>query len=307
MTVDVIILTYKPEQKFLKILEALKTQTLRPGKIIIINTGKQYFEELIPEEEFLDKNDTSVIFHLDEKEFDHGKARNLAVSHVNSDSFVMMTQDAIPADNYLLVNLLKTLADKKIAVSYARQLPNNENDELEKFIRHFNYGIAPLTKSKADIEKLGIKAYFCSNVCALYNTKIFLELGGFVDKTIFNEDMIYAKKAIDNDFLIHYEPKAVVFHAHNYSFRQQLKRNFDLGVSHAEYPDVFSGLTAESEGLKMVKAAAIYLFKKGKPGLVFKLFCQSLAKYRGFRLGRNHQKLKMAKILKYTNNPNYWA
>ena len=36
------------------------------------------------------------------------------------------------------------------------------------------------------------KTYFCSNVCAAYKKSIYEEIGGFVKKAIFNEDMIYA-------------------------------------------------------------------------------------------------------------------
>ena len=39
---------------------------------------------------------------------------------------------------------------------------------------------------------MGIKAYFCSDVCAAYNRETYNKLGGFIKKTIFNEDMIYA-------------------------------------------------------------------------------------------------------------------
>lgn len=307
MTVDVIILTYKPDQKFLSAMDALKRQSLKPGKIIIMNTGQDYFEALTPESVFLEKYDNGVILHVKETDFDHGKTRNEAVSHVEADCFVMMTQDAVPFDDYLLENLVKILKDvENIAVSYARQMPNDQSDELECFIRNFNYGPGPIDKSKNDVDKLGIKAYFCSNVCSIYHTGIFKNLGGFPGKTIFNEDMIYAKKALDAGYIIHYEPQAMVYHAHHYTYRQQFKRNFDLGVSHAEYPEVFSGLAAESEGIRMIKAATLHLIKKGKPWLLFKLFCQSLAKYRGFRLGLRFQTLTLKKILKYTNNPLYW-
>jgi len=306
MATDIIILTYKPDEKFLKTINLLKKQTIKPGKIIIANTNKRYFDELMAGAEDQLEAETFLVFHVAEKDFDHGKTRNLAVTHVSADSFLMMTQDAIPADENLIENLAKTLDEKDTAVSYARQLATNENDELEKFVRNFNYGTEPLTKSKTDIDKMGIKAFFCSNVCAIYKTEIFRELGGFVERTVFNEDMIYARKAIDAGYAIRYEPKALVYHAHNYTFRQQLKRNFDLGVSHAEYPEVFSGLATESEGIKMVKSATIHLLKNGKPWLIIKLFCQSLAKYRGFRLGLRFRSLTQKKIHKYTSNPNYW-
>ncbi|MCL2253789.1 MAG: glycosyltransferase [Lachnospiraceae bacterium] len=307
MSVDVIILTYKPDRKFLKTMDALKNQSVKAGKVIIINTEKKYFEELIAEAEFRNKYDTSVIYHIDEQDFDHGKTRNFAVSHVNAEYFVMMTQDAVPADNHLIESLLVGINNTdNIAVTYARQLPNAESNELERFIRTFNYGSAPINKSRNDLKKLGIKTYFCSNVCAVYNHAIFKKLGGFTNKTIFNEDMIYAANAIASAYKIRYEPKAMVYHDHHYTYRKQFKRNFDLGVSHAEYPEVFGGLTAESEGIRMIKSAALHLIKKRKPSLIFVLFGQSLAKYRGFRLGKSFKKLSPQKIAKYTNSPFYW-
>jgi rhamnosyltransferase len=306
MTVDVIILTYKPDQKFLAAMEALNRQTRKPGRIIIVNTGPRYFEDLVPEAEFLQKYDSSVIFHVEENDFDHGKTRNFAVSHVCAAGFLMMTQDAVPANDYLIENLLHALKNENVAVAYARQLPTEKSDELERFARHFNYGPDPAEKSKADVARLGIKAFFCSNVCALYRTEIFRVLGGFVNKTIFNEDMIYAKKAADAGYRIRYEPKAMVYHAHQYTYRQQMKRNFDLGVSHAEFPDVFAGLKTEAEGLKMLRLASLHLLKKGKPWLIIKLFCQSLAKYAGFRRGLQFRRLKRRRVLMYTNHRRYF-
>ena len=38
---------------------------------------------------------------------------------------------------------------------------------------------------------------------------------------------------------IAYEAEARVLHSHNYTNMQQLRRNFDLGVSQAEHPEVF--------------------------------------------------------------------
>jgi rhamnosyltransferase len=307
MTIDIIIPTYKPDRLFLATMDALMKQTVKPGKIIIVNTEVKFFDELMPEDVFLEKYDTGVIFHVDESDFDHGKTRNFAASHVTADSFVMMTQDAVPADDYLLENLISAMTEtKKAAVCYARQLPTAESDELERFIRSFNYGTEPLTKTQADVGRLGIKAYFCSNVCAIYSREIFEKLGGFANRTIFNEDMIYAAKAIHSGYTVRYEPLAMVTHAHNYNYRQQFKRNFDIGVSHAEYTEVFSGLATESEGIRMMRKAMLHLLKKGKPWLIFKLFWQSMAKYRGFRLGKRYNSLTEAQIHKYTANLNYW-
>ena len=307
MTVDIVIPTYKPTAKFLALIDALLCQTLTAEKIIIINTEKAYFEALMPEETFLEKYPSSVIFHLQAAEFDHGGSRNRGVSHTTSEYFCMMTQDSVPVDEHLLERLLAGLRQSEnAAVCYARQMADADSDALERFMRAYNYGEEMLEKSQADIDRLGLKTYFCSNVCALYDKAIFNELGGFIDKAIFNEDMIYAAKAIGAGYVIRYEPTAAVYHAHDYGLRQQLKRNFDIGVSHAEYAAYFSGLGAEAEGWKMIKAAVAYLLKHKKPWLIAKLFAQSLAKYRGFRLGKKYYLLSDEKILKYSANPNYW-
>ena len=45
-------------------------------------------------------------------------------------------------------------------------------------------------KSFKDLPILGVKTFFCSNVCAAYKKNIYDDLGGFIKRTIFNEDMI---------------------------------------------------------------------------------------------------------------------
>lgn len=306
MTVDVIIPTYKPGKQFLLLMDRLEKQSVRPEQIIILNTGKAYFEQLIAEKAFLDNYDNAVIVHIGEQEFDHGGSRNMAVSLTNAPSFVMMTQDAVPTDYFVIENLLKALDDNKTAVVYAKQCPTKESDQLERFIRAYNYGEKPLYKTEQDLKSLGIKTYFCSNVCAAYKAEVFKRLGGFVGRTIFNEDMIYAAKAVKSGFAVQYVPAAAVFHAHNYTNRQQFCRNFDLGVSHAEHPEVFDGLSSESEGLRMIRRTAMYLLKNGAPWLILKLFTQSLSKYRGYYLGKRYHRLSRKRILSYTMNPFYW-
>ncbi|MDR0221051.1 MAG: glycosyltransferase [Lachnospiraceae bacterium] len=308
MNIDVIIPTYKPGRLFLEAMDMLARQTHAPGKIIIVNTGARFFAEVMDEGEFLRKYPGSAVFHVGEAEFDHGRTRNFAVAQSAAEAFVMMTQDAVPFDEFLLENLARGLngADK-IAVCYGRQLPSMGSDELERFIRGFNYGDVALVKTEADVPRLGIKTYFCSNVCAVYRREVFDRLGGFANHVLFNEDMLYAAKALKSGYAIRYEPAAAVCHSHDYTYRQQFRRNFDNGASHALYSEVFAGLAPETEGRRLIQAAVRHLVRKGKPWLIAKLFWQSLAKYRGFRLGLRVQSLPRERVLKCTNNPTYWG
>ena len=56
-----------------------------------------------------------------------------------ADLVVCMTQDAMPADETLIEELVKPFDDPEVWAAYARQLPNEDCREVEKYTRSFNY------------------------------------------------------------------------------------------------------------------------------------------------------------------------
>ena len=231
--------------------------------------------------------------------------RRMAVEKSDADIFVMMTQDALPADRRLIEKLTAPLMGD-IAVSYARQLPRKNCRAIERFTRRFNYPEESLLKGKENLQVLGIKTYFCSDVCAAYRREIYEKLGGFVEKAIFNEDMLFAAKAVEAGYKIMYAAEARVLHSHNYSISQQFRRNFDLGVSQAEHPEVFKKVPSEKEGGRMVKETTEYLFTTGKVFLIPYFYLQCMGKYAGYFLGKHYKMLPAKTIKKCTANEAYW-
>ncbi|WP_276947980.1 glycosyltransferase family 2 protein [Acetatifactor muris] len=305
MKIDVIIPLYKPDSTLFLLLDRLENQTVPVGRIILMNTGKKYFEELTAGTDFPEKYGNVQVVHLEKEEFDHGGTRHRGVMYSQADIFVVLTQDAMPADVGLLERLTENLSGN-VAVAYARQLTGPASSILEKASRHFNYPEVSRIKTKADLEELGIKTYFCSNVCAAYRRDIYEELGGFIRHTIFNEDMIYAAAAIAAGYAVSYEAEAQVIHSHNYTNFQQLRRNFDLGVSQADHPEIFAEVASESEGKKLVKGTWRYL-KRRKQLYRFPGFCvQCGFKYAGYLLGKHYKKLPMGWVLKLTASREYW-
>ena len=304
--VDVIIPTYKPDEKFRKLVEMLEKQTVPVNKIIVINTEEKYMEAFCIGSRFLAEHKKLSIHHISRKEFDHGKSRNLGAKKSEADIIVFMTQDAVPENEYLLEKLIAPLADENVACSYARQLPADDSTMTEQLTREFNYPAESKVKSKEDLKELGIKTYFCSNVCCAYNAKIFKELQGFINHTIFNEDMIYAAKVIANGYKIAYAADAEVIHSHNYTAVQQFHRNFDLGVSQADHPEIFEGISSESEGIKMVKDTIAKLKNVGCAKEIPGYIVTSGCKFIGYRLGKMYKKLPMWLIRKCTMSPAYW-
>ena len=305
MSIDVIIPVYKPGKELFTLLDRLENQTVAINRIILMNTEEKYFEQLVYGKKFSEKYQNIKVYHLSKREFDHGGTRRRGVTKSDADIFVMMTQDALPADEFLLENLTANLRGK-VAVSYGRQLPAKDCSLPERIGRSFNYPEYSRIKTEADLPELGIKTYFCSNVCAAYRRDVYEELGGFVRHTIFNEDMLYAAAAVKAGYGVAYEAQAQVIHSHNYTNMQQLHRNFDLGVSQARHPEVFAGVPSESEG-KRLMVETIRQLREKKLSRKIPAFCVQCAfKYAGYLLGKNYQRLPRRLVLSLTMNREYW-
>ena len=287
-TADVVILTHKPSELFLDIIDRLEEQSLKPRKIIVMNTGESHMDDLLGRyPDRLKGYDNIEIHHITRDEFDHGGTRKRAAEYSDAAFLIYMTQDALPADERLVENLAAPFeGDGSIAVSYARQLPYESASPIERYNRRFNYPEGDRKKTADDLDTLGIKAFFCSDVCACYRRDIYDSLGGHIEHTVFNEDMIYARGAIDAGYSIYYASDARVYHSHDYTPAQQYRRNVDLGRSQAEHPEVFGGITSYGEGKKLVKGCMSYLLKNGYWYMIPAFIAQCAGRYLGYRKGR---------------------
>lgn len=69
-----------------------------------------------------------------------------------------MTDDALPADQYLLENLVRGLTEKEsTAVAYGRQLPDRDCGIIERYTRAFNYPEESRLKTREDLQSWGSK------------------------------------------------------------------------------------------------------------------------------------------------------
>jgi rhamnosyltransferase len=300
-TVDVIIPTYRPDENVTMLVKKLLRQTYPIHEIHIVDTDTGSFPG-----ELKELGKPVRITSISKKEFDHGGTRRQAAIESDADILVYMTQDAMPVNDRLLENLLKPFQKEEVAAAYARQLAQPDSGEIETYTRLFNYPDKSCIKSAKNLGEMGIKTYFCSNVCAAYRKSVYDALGGFEKKIIFNEDMVMAAKMIQSGSSVAYAADAKVFHSHQYTCTQQFRRNFDIAVSQTAHPEIFADIKSESEGIQLVKNTAAYLLKRGKPWLILSLILKSAAKYLGFLFGRHYKNLPDRVILLCTSNPDYW-
>lgn len=290
-----------PDEKLQMILDRLVRQTYPVRRIIVINTDEKGYPGAA-----LRCPDQMEVTHISPEEFDHGATRDMAARWSDADLLLFMTQDAVPADRFLVERLAAAFEDPLTAAAYARQLARKTDSSIEKFTRNFNYPPESRVKTKADIKTMGIKTFFCSNSCAMYCRRIYEELGGFLPQAIFNEDMVFASTAVRVGYSIAYVAEARVIHSHNYTGLQQFRRNFDNGVSHVDNAYALGDVTPMGEGKKLVMDTARFLIRRGEFGQVIRLIYISACKLAGFTLGKKYYKLPHSVILLCTMNKKYW-
>lgn len=314
--VDVVIPAYKPDGKFDRLIEALAVQSRKPENIIVMMTVSdensqewQVLEKKV--RSILDENDGSEIalevHPVAKSDFYHGRTRNRGVAYGRNPYVLCMTQDAVPSDSNLIERLMEVLEMyPEVSQTYARQATDEQAPEYITYTQNFNYPEIRQFKNKSHYGYLGIKTIFCSNVCCMYRRDVFDYLGGFEDKVIFNEDMIYARKAVDAGYTIVYEGNVSVIHYHKYNLRQQFKRNFDLAVSQKMNKESFAGLSSTKEGKKMVLEVLKMLWEKGDYGTAFYYVLLSGFKYMGYFFGKHYEILPYGIRLKFSSNPSFW-
>jgi len=167
-------------------------------------------------------------------EFSHSRTRQMGIDMCPaSEIVVFLTQDAILAEPYALTNLLRQFEDERVAAAFGRQLPHEGASHVATHARLFNYPDESRINVIQDVDELGLKAVFISNSFAAYRREILHELGGLHFDTIICEDVVLAAKLLVRDRAVAYAADAKVFHSHEYSYWQEFRRYFDIGVFHA--------------------------------------------------------------------------
>ncbi|WP_457786540.1 glycosyltransferase [Geobacillus sp. Geo 8.1] len=232
-----------------------------------------------------------IVKVIDKEMFNHGETRNYLASLASGQYLLFMTQDVIPYDHLLISKLIEPFKkDCKISVSYARQLPKPEANQLEIMYRYFNYPERSMIKDLNSIYQYGIKAFFNSNACSMYKREIFEKLGKF-QKTNTNEDMLFAFNAILNNYKVAYTADAKVYHSHNHTFKQKFKRYLEIGKFFGEHRYLLEYASNEKEGIKLIITQIKLLLSIGKFHLIPLVLLDSFIKLVAYRIGLKNKNL----------------
>lgn len=280
MKISVIIPVLNAEKDLPGLLKALSEQTLQADEIIVTDSESSDRTRQIAEAEGV------RVIPVLRKEFDHGGTRDMALRASSGDIVVFLTQDAVPAESSFLEKLIRPLSEEGVAVVTGRQLPKKSATRVERLVRIFNYPAESHIRSEADVEKMGIKAFFCSDVCAAYNREIYLELGGFEYPLKTNEDMFFAAKTLRNGYKVAYAADAQVFHSHNLTLKEQYQRNRIQGYEIERHRDLLGNVSQVPEGWKLVRYMSAQLLKEGRLVSFAHFGLDCCARFMGSRIGR---------------------
>jgi rhamnosyltransferase len=279
MRLSVIIPTLNAEHLIGKLLSSLKRQSSGPLELIVIDSSSD--------------DDTVAVaagfgartLTVKRESFSHGGTRNMAAEEAKGDTLVFMTQDAMPADESLLVRLASPMSDPSVAAAFARQIPYSGASLPEKFARSFNYPATSSIKGMEDVAAYGIKTFFFSNVCSAIKKNIFFKVGMFPTTVKLNEDMLISGRLMLAGYKVAYAADAVVYHSHHLSLYRQFRRYYDIGASIRHSPWLSSHTRAEGEGRRFLKEQIRFMAERGAYKLLPYVFLDSLIKYIGFQAG----------------------
>ena len=281
MSISVIIPTLNAERDLAGLIEKIQAQRV-PGPVEIIVVDSESADRTAE----IAREAGVKVLSVARKEFDHGGTRDMALRESTGDIVIFLTQDAVPANIYFLENLIRPLEDERVAVVTGRQLPKSDAFPMEKLVREFNYPSESHIRSEEDVERMGIKAFFCSDVCAAYNRRIYLEIGGFEHPLKTNEDMFYAAEAIRKGYRVAYAADALVFHSHNFTPKEQYDRNRIQGYEIERHRSLLGEVSQESEGMKLVNHVSSGLLRQGRIKSFFRFGVDCCARLLGSRAGR---------------------
>ncbi len=194
-----------------------------------------------------------------------------------------------------------------IAVSYGRQLPSFDADEIAAHLRGFNYRDTSCIRNFGDRDVLGLETVFNSNSCAAYLKKSLAEINYFKKGLIFGEDTCAVGRLLENNYSIAYVAEALVYHSHNYEWYEEFCRYFDIGVFHTDEAWLLKTYGGTSRrGKQYVRSGIAHLYHHGYYGLIGDFVVRVALKLIGYHLGRRYEKIPAKLVSKLSMNKAYW-
>ncbi|MDQ0454876.1 glycosyltransferase family 2 protein [Rhizobium paknamense] len=219
--------------------KVLAQRTAWPFEVIVIDSGSRDGTK-----EFLRAESRIRLIEIAPESFGHGRTRNQGVAAADAEFVAFLTHDAEPVDEHWLAKLVEAAErDERIAGVFGRHIayPSASPFTRQDLDQHFRGFLQhPLVVHKAlDAEKYqrdeGWRQFlhFYSDNNSLLRKAVWEKIP--YPDVEFAEDQLWARAVIEAGYHKAYAPDAVVYHSHDYSFTEQLRRAFDESRNFTKY------------------------------------------------------------------------
>jgi glycosyltransferase involved in cell wall biosynthesis len=195
--VSIVIRTKNEARWIWKTLKAIKSQSITPDEIVLIDNLSEDSTVTLAKE----FGATKI---LNIENYSPGRALNLGMHQTTSDFVVFLSAHCVPCDEFWLENLISSFHNDQIAATYGRQLPLPFSSDTDK---------SDLYAVFRNESKVQSSDGFMNNANSAILRRVWQQIK--FDETVTNiEDRLWGKTVISKGFKIAYNADATVFH-HN--------------------------------------------------------------------------------------------
>jgi glycosyltransferase involved in cell wall biosynthesis len=207
-------------RRLAEVLAAVMAQG--PDELLVIDSGSSDGSVALA------RTAGAQVLEIEPQSFGHGRTRNFGVERTSGEIVLFLTQDATPVEGWLSAYLEALALDERVGAAFGPHRPRPGTSpmiarELESFFAGFSPDGLPAIQRSAGEDSW--HPGFLSNANAAYRREA-LERIPFRDVP-YAEDQAFARDLFDAGMWKAYHPDAAVLHAHDYPWREFMRRYFD--------------------------------------------------------------------------------
>jgi rhamnosyltransferase len=225
------------------------------------------------------------LHQIPNREFGHGKTRNLAASMADSEFVIYLTDDAVPSHPQWLDYMIEPFGlSDKVGCVFGKQIPRAHcfvslKREVAQVFKSFGDDGSLALQRQTDLTKeLGITNNFMSDVNSAIRKSAWEKIK--FQEVNYAEDQLMGIDMLQAGYIKVYAPLGSVNHSHDYPLRKYFKRKFDeyVGLRKATGYVGQAGLRELTLGsLKATLQDYIFLYRDRDFGWAEKLHDSCLA------------------------------
>lgn len=284
--VSVVIPTKNAGESLAALMDSIREQAIPSIEIIVIDSGSTDCTVDIA------KKKADTVLEIHPEEFHHGKTRNQGGNAATGEIIVFTVQDAIPASDTWLPNLVDPIKSGDANVTYGNQIAYEDAKPPDKFFYQYFYPSQKVILTEEDTrdqKEFYLGNIFLSDVSSAVSREVWEQIQ-FRDSVEMSEDKDFAYRVAKAGHTIQYCPEARIRHSHDYSLRELFTRRYKDGMA---FSDIASEGSDEfiNDGLKYMVSEFSYLIRNGSAKWIPYTLIYDFVYFISFSLGKNYETL----------------